>query len=319
MRTYGAVAILLILTATFPLPSFADFTIATFNAEFLVTDKVHIKFGLNFDMKKNSPAEQSQWADQAFREAKFQEAVQAVGAYLATLNAEILTLTEVGKGDDISALIEALSANGVTYDHVMVCECKDTRTQQQVAVLSKVPLFDPIPLIPGREGYYAESDDPNTEADTGVSKGLRVRFELNGEDVFLYAVHLISERGGHESDEKRIAQASIIRRHYLPLLQAGNHVIVTGDFNDHRGQPTLRRIRGFDDIGPDLLQTGNVRIFKNNRDTRWTYQFQGIRQQIDHILVSRSLKAIGKLKPSVAEQTDPLVSDHRPLLLTIEF
>ncbi len=48
MRTYGAVAILLILTATLPLPSVADFTIATFNAEFLVTDKVHVKFGLNF-------------------------------------------------------------------------------------------------------------------------------------------------------------------------------------------------------------------------------------------------------------------------------
>ncbi len=319
MRKYLVVASLLIFTATISFPSFADFTIATFNAEFLITDKVHIKFGLNFDMKKNSSAEQVQWADQAFRDVRFQEAVQAVGAYLATLNADILTLTEVGKGDDMTALMDALAVNGVTYDHVMVCDCKDTRTKQQVAVLSKVPLFDSIPMIPGREGYYAEPDDPNTEADTGISKGLRVRFELNGEDVFLYVVHLISERGGHESDEKRIAQAAIIRRHYLPLLQAGNHVIVTGDFNDHRGQPTLRRIRGFDDIGSDLLQTGNVRIFKNGQDTRWTYQFQGIRQQIDHILVSRSVKGMGKLKPSVAEQADPLVSDHRPLLLTVEF
>ena len=315
----NVLACVLILAVAISSPAYADFTIATFNAEFLITDKVHVKFGLEFDMKKNSPAEQAEWANPAFREAKFQEAVQAVGAYLATLDADLLALTEVGKGDDITALINVLATNGVTYDHVAVCNCMDTFTKQHVAVLSKTPLFAQVLQIPGREGYYRELDDAETEDDTGVSKGLRVRFQIDNQDVFLYVVHLISESGGHEKDEQRIAQASIIRRHYVPLLAEGSHVIVTGDLNDHRGQPTLRRIRGFDDIGPDLMQTGHVDIFKQNQDTRWTYQFQGIRQQIDHILVSRSVRDIGKLVPSVAEQTDPFVSDHRPLLLTIEF
>lgn len=31
-----------------------EFTIAAFNAEFLLTDKVHIKYGLRFDMSDNT-------------------------------------------------------------------------------------------------------------------------------------------------------------------------------------------------------------------------------------------------------------------------
>ena len=102
-------------------------------------------------------------------------------------------------------------------------------------MLSKLQLSEVLISISGRESYDRELDDPETEDDTGLSKGLFVTFQAEGKKFNLYVVHLASERKGHEQDAQRIAQASIIRRHYLPVLNAGEHVIVAGDLNDHRG------------------------------------------------------------------------------------
>ena len=83
---------------------------------------------------------------------------------------------------------------------------------------------------------------------------------------------LASERGGNEQDQQRIAQASLVRRHSLPAINEGAFVIVAGDLNDGRGEPALRRIRGLDDIWPDLIETGEARYFsEDDVDTRWTY------------------------------------------------
>jgi endonuclease/exonuclease/phosphatase family metal-dependent hydrolase len=147
--------------------------------------------------------------------------------------------------------------------------------------------------------------------------------------IHLFVVHFASERGGHEQDAQRIAQASIARRNYLVPLNMGEHVIVAGDLNDYRGQPTIRRIRGQDDIYPDLIQTGLVAYFPPDKlDTRWTFEFQGERMQIDHILPSQSIKEAcksGGIRTEVVPVTekivgtDRLASDHRALLVTLEF
>ena len=54
---------------------------------------------------------------------------------------------------------------------------------------------------------------------------MRAAIRIDGEVVYLYPVHLKSERGGHESDAKRIAQASIVRRNYLQQLADNQHVV----------------------------------------------------------------------------------------------
>ena len=206
---------------------------------------------------------------------------------------------------------------GVIYANVEVCTCTDFQTQQNVAVLSKFPLSGVLRAIPGREGYTTELDDVDSEADTGISKGMLVSFAFGGHTFQLYGLHLASERGGNEQDQQRIAQASIVRRHSLPAINEGAFVIVAGDLNDGRGEPALRRIRGLDDIWPDLIETGEARYFKaDDADTRWTYEFQGERNQIDHILLSDSWRDILKstgIKPSVPDQENELASDHRPL------
>lgn len=52
-------------------------------------------------------------------------------------------------------------------------------------------------------------------------------------------------------------------------------------------QCLTRPIQGYDDIWPDLLQTGDTAFFdRADWGTRWTYTFEGTRNQIDHILLA---------------------------------
>jgi endonuclease/exonuclease/phosphatase family metal-dependent hydrolase len=314
-------AFLAALLIAFPAVSFsAELTIATFNTEFLTRPKIHVKFGFPLDLEE--PSDVATWAAPGFRDQKFAEGAAAVAKVVAGINADVMVLTEVGNQRDVQELNAAIAAQGVDYPHAEVCACTDTATRQHVAVLSKFPLTGVLRAIPGREGYFRELDDADSEDDTGISKGMVISFEFSGRTFQLYGLHLASERGGNEQDEQRIAQASIVRRHSLPAINAGAFVIVAGDLNDGRGEPALRRIQGFDDVWPDLIQTGNFSFFKNTDPaSRWTFEFQGERNQIDHILLAPSIREIvtsGGIRPRVPDQPDRTASDHRPFVVTLD-
>ena len=297
--------------------------IATFNCEFLIKSKVHKKFGYPLNLKKNE--DRNLWNQPGYRDRKFIEATNAVAGFIQTINADILILTEIGDTNDFNILINALSNTGLSYPYTALCDSSDP-TRQHVGVLSKINLqikkYNEKIIIPGREFYLKELDDTD-EGDTGISKGMHLILQINNKTAHLFAVHLKSERGGHEGDAQRIAQASIVRRNYLPYLNNGDYVIVAGDLNDGRGEPALKRIRGLDDIQPDLIQTGLYSYFsKTNYGNRWTYEYLGERNQIDHILISRNIKSDckkGGINTSVLPQTNPLVSDHRPLIVDLNF
>ena len=306
--------------AVWALPAAAQsLTFATFNAEFLTRPKIHLKFGHPFDLRGEAS---KTWDAPGYRDGKFAAATVRVARYLARhVPADILALTEVGDRRDVEELRAALAREGVDYPHAEVCDCVAGRTAQHVAVLSRFPLTDAQRRLPGREGYYAELDDPESEADTGISKGLAVRFEAAGRAFRLFVVHFASERGGHWQDAQRIAQASILRRLTLGPLNAGEHVIVAGDLNDRRGDPAIRRVRGLDDIWPDLVQTGHHRYFRDDAE-RWTVMFRGLREQLDHILLSGSIVRAAK-RGAILAATGPIpgegISDHRPLTVTLTF
>jgi endonuclease/exonuclease/phosphatase family metal-dependent hydrolase len=302
----------------------AELTLATFNTEFLTRPKIHKKFG--FDLTLTKPEDILLWNTPGFRDQKFTEAAAAVAAVIAGINADIIVLTELGDQRDLDELNAAIAERGVSYPHEALCECEDKFTTQHVAVLSKITLTSVVKAIPGREGFFREADDDDSEGDTGISKGIIVTFDFGGHTFRLYGLHLASEAGGADADEQRIAQASIIRRLTVPAINAGTEFfIIAGDLNDGRGQPAIRRIQGYDDIWPDLIQTGEPGYFfdsnRDDRDTRWTYEFQGTRNQIDHILLSPSILDIINRKgiqPRVPEQTNPAASDHRPFVVKLD-
>ncbi len=291
-------------------------TFATFNCEFLTRPKVHMKFGERFNLARDR---KNVWNQPGYRDKKFHEAAEAVARFIVKIDADVIGLEEVGDERDVGELHEAVRAAGLDYPYWVAGKSLDPVTHQNVALFSRYKLSELLSPIPGLEAYDTELDDPDAERWTELTKGLRVAVHGPGQTFYVYVLHLKSERGGHESDARRIAQASIVRRNYLPLLAAGKNVIVMGDLNDGRNQPAIRRIRGRDDIQPDLIQTGRADYFDFDKlDTRWTYEYMGVRGQIDHILLSTSFKHICKrIHARTMEQHDPRVSDHRPFIVDL--
>lgn len=309
--------IILLILLVIPYTHGQELTVATFNAEFLNTSRVHIKFGLNFNLKKESVEIQEFWNNEKNRAKKLEEASAKVAEVLKQINADILTLTEVGDKEDLEVLVAELKKQGVSYEYWEVCDCKDSFTQQHVAVLSKYPIRDVWYEIPGR-AIYLEELDGDTEGETGISKGLKATVVVNEKELDVFVFHLKSERGGFDSDAKRLAQASIARRAIVKQLNQRREVIVTGDLNSEKRSPSIYRIRGFDDIYEDLIQTGNSEYFENT-DVRWTYNYKGEPEQIDHILVSPGISSKSKIKTSIIAIEDEIVSDHNPVIVRLYF
>ncbi len=322
--------ITLSLLIAIPLGASEPLRVGTFNCEFLNVSRIQIKYGYRFELED---ANEIQKWDASFRQQKFLEATEAVARSLSDLKVDIWCFTEIGNQTESIALQKAFKKFGHDFPFLKVCNSKDTFTGQYVAIMSRFPLEMVSDSIEGRAFYDAEMDDPYTEHEAFVQKGLHVTADANGQLIHLFGVHLTSEMGGHDKDERRIAQATIVRRAYLPLLQSGEHVIVLGDLNDDIGQPAIKRIRGRHDIFEALIQTADRRyIDSDDWSSRWTYNFRGEYNVIDHILVSNSLVGhCPKNEDCIRTRVIPLwdtehfkvrdhftVSDHRPLIVEIQ-
>lgn len=304
-----------------------DLKIATFNCEFLVEHKVHMKYGLPFNMKYAKSNDKKQWSNAQFRREKFEAATLRVAQHLKTLNADVLGLTEVGKEAEVKLLVELLKKEGLEYKYWKVCKSHDSATGQHVAILSKFEINDVVLSFPNRGLYFTESDY-DEEGETGISKGMKASITVGGEKLSLFVFHLKSERGGEDSDQKRLMQAEIARRVMIPYLQKGEHVIVMGDLNCEKRHEALLTIRGFRDIEEELIQTGDNRYFENF-DTRWTYAYKGQQEQIDHILLSLGLKNNCKsnnpkqnqwgIKTSIIATNNDEISDHNAVVVELDF
>ena len=114
----------------------ADLAIATFNANFLTRPTVHAHFGLPLRKSGWTDQQKAEWEAPGFRDQKFAEAVGQVAPVIATIDADVVALTEVGNLTDVNELNQAITGLGVSYPHVRVCVCNDNTTKQHVAVLS---------------------------------------------------------------------------------------------------------------------------------------------------------------------------------------
>lgn len=293
-----------------------DLSIGTFNAEFLSKSKIHVKYGLPFRLNKKPKKVQQFWENDKNRDAKLKEASAKVATIIKQMNVDVITLTEVGDSADIQVLLGELKEIGIDYPYSSVCDCKDNFTKQKVAVFSKYPIKNVWPEIDGRAIYFEELDG-DSEGETGISKGMKVTITVDQKEIGLFVLHFKSEGGGFGSDAKRIAQATIARRSIIKLLSEGQHVIVTGDLNSEKKSRSLYRIRGFDDIYEELIQTGSSDYFENT-DVRWTYNYKGEQEQIDHILISSGIARRSGIQTTILDINDKSVSDHNPVIVRLK-
>lgn len=165
--------------------------------------------------------------------------------------------------------------------------------------------------------------DPTNAAFNDSRKPLVVEFVVNGHQIIVVSNHFNSKGGDQplfgpnqapvlSSATQRLAQAQAVGSFAAAVLgiNPNANLIVAGDLNDFQFADTLLPLYAAGLINlTDTLPQGE----------RYTYNFEGNLQALDHMFVSPNLVAKGALLYDIvhanAEFSDQL-SDHDPTLLT---
>lgn len=211
---------------------------------------------------------------------QYEAKAKTIAGLIDTHKANIVGLVEV----ENRAVLEKVKYYLASPDdwQIVFDEGRDTYTGQDVALLTK------FRVVPGsstnfpdeREVYFVDGQ----ERDVNLSKILGVELRIDNQPFYVLIAHLISRRDSNDS--KRLAQATVVRRQAVKELMADKNVILMGDMNDTPATPVINRLRGFDDIWGDFLQTANV----IKAEDRYTYVHEDQKNLLDHILISPSLR-----------------------------
>ncbi|WP_108669390.1 DUF6359 domain-containing protein [Peribacillus acanthi] len=168
--------------------------------------------------------------------------------------------------------------------------------------------------------------DPQNPLFEDTRKSLAAEFEFQGEDVIVITNHLNSKGGDLPlfgkvqppilgSEEKRIELAKVINGFVDSIISQDPkaNVVVLGDQNDFEFTTALKTLEG------DVLQ--NL-IYKLPVQERYTYNYQGNAQALDHMLVSKNLYE--KTEFEILNINSPFMnihgraSDHDPLIAQLD-
>lgn len=213
-------------------------------------------------------------------------------AYLYDASRVTLVGGTVGAGDSTTATSPALDAEG------------------------KLALT----LSPGRV-------DPTSTAWDATRKPLAAVWQFNDERVVTVNNHWSSKGGGtpiygryqpfvNGSEAERVAQAEVVNAFVDSVLavDAGAKVVVLGDLNEFSFIEPLAVLRGdADPAGPVLTDLVDAQLIDQER---YTYNFEGNSQALDHLLVSDGLLAADPQADVVHVNSEfaSQVSDHDPVV-----
>ncbi|MFK3960877.1 cell wall-binding repeat-containing protein [Guptibacillus hwajinpoensis] len=168
--------------------------------------------------------------------------------------------------------------------------------------------------------------DPTNEAFEDSRKPLAAEFEFNGEKVVVVANHFNSKGGDGAlfgadhpvvlgSEVQRVKQASIVNGFVNDVVTNMDqaNVVVLGDLNDFEFSKPIQTLEG--DILTNMIK-------KLPTEQRYSYNYQGNAQVLDHILVTNNL-AKRTIVDSINinsdfSEADGRASDHDPMLVKIQ-
>ncbi|KGP91442.1 endonuclease [Pontibacillus chungwhensis BH030062] len=168
--------------------------------------------------------------------------------------------------------------------------------------------------------------DPTNEAFEDSRKPLAAEFQFNGENVIVVANHFNSKGGDDApfgsiqppqlgSEEQRLQQAEVVNGFVQDVLEQDQdaNVVVLGDLNDFEDSAPLEVLEG------DILSNMIEELPENER---YTYNYQGNSQTLDHILVADHLRDQTKvdivhLNADFTEEQGR-VSDHDPVMVQMD-
>jgi hypothetical protein len=170
-----------------------------------------------------------------------------------------------------------------------------------------------VPVLSDSPGLI----DPTNSAFNSSRKPLVGEFAFNGQSVYVIANHFNSKGGDQplfgpnqpptlSSETQRNQQATIVKNFVQNILAADSNanVVVAGDLNDYQFSNPLNILKsaGLTDLVENLPE-----------NERYTYNFEGNAQVLDHILASSNLNNNSEFDVvHINSEFTDQVSDHDP-------
>jgi len=230
-----------------------------------------------------------------------------VGLALKAIDADILLLQEV----ESTAVLQELNQMELDgrYSDVVVIDANDPRGID-VGVMSKVPLDA---TISHSEEFFAK-EGTNGPDYIFARDVLEVHLTFNGRAIVMLNVHYKAKE--NDDPDKRLAEAQRTRAIADEITAAAPEtaLLIAGDFNDLPGSPPYDAAAG---APPDVYSNAAIHV---DEADRWTFDFQGSLELVDHML-SNPLMAARLDAASVVIRHDPEfqpASDHAPIIATYQ-
>ncbi len=171
-----------------------------------------------------------------------------------------------------------------------------------------------------------DTDLSDGDSFQATRKPLAVEFTFNDQTVHIVNNHF-SSKGGSTSlfgetqpptngnEDKRTEQAAIVNEYVDGILaaDADAKVVVLGDINEFDFNPPLDALKGEDDALVNLTERFTVR-------ERYTFNFQGNAQSLDHVLVAATLAGVALAELDIVHANTEFAdqaSDHDPSVLLL--
>ena len=240
--------------------------------------------------------------------------------------------TDDGVVDAVATLemlvAEIREAGGPHYEYIDNPPVNNQDGGQPGANIRVAYLYNPENVEPDMESVtkLTDSDLSDGDAFEDSRKPLYVRFQAADTEIHLINNHFSSKGGStplfgavqpsvNGSEDQRLAQAQVVNE-FVATLQEDDpdaNVIVLGDLNEFDFMSPILALKG--ESTPQLVNlTESLQV-----EERYTYNYQGNAQALDHILVSHGLAehAVYDVVHLNTEFFDA-ASDHDPAVLRLE-
>jgi uncharacterized protein len=208
----------------------------------------------------------------------------------------------------------------VTFDDIGAATVNRSTTGTQVVKKKGEPT---LTLSPGRI-------DPTNSVWNASRKPLVGEFTFNGSDVFVIANHFDAKLGDQSQDGRFQfpAQSSAVQRagqalaehnfvNQILAIDKKADVVVVGDLNDYQFSPALSVLKtGTADGSGKPNLTDLITTLPANQ--QYTYDFDGVSEVLDHILVSKGISKFTYQVVHVNSEFANQVSDHDPQVVDIK-
>lgn len=227
----------------------------------------------------------------------------------------------------VNMLIDAIAAaGGPHYSWVSVDpSAENANGGEPNGNIRNVILYDTSRVSYVEGSVKALEDDTPANGDSfhNSRKPLSADFTFHDEQVTFVSVHDYSRLGSDElygvdqppvnsGDARREDQTATVRDyvHAVEAAHPGANVVVAGDFNGYQYEPTLTQL----ETGGDLTNL----VWKLPELDRYSSNYEGNDEQIDHLLVSTNLAAAAQFDDVHINSNNPSApSDHDPVLASL--